>query len=108
MSRDKFLAIFLLIAIGVAIAWLFSGLPIEDAGIAIDWKQIWSATHGFRATFGESGLFNPPWVLPLIWPITAFPFPISWGLSVYATLAVLLSSVSRSIGKGYWIAGQYY
>lgn len=104
MSRDKFLAIFLLIAIGVAIAWLFSGLLIEDAGIAIDWKQIWRGTRGFQAQYGSTELRTPPWALPILWPLTLLPLPISWGLAVYATLVALLISVPRHEKRTHWIA----
>ena len=103
LSKDNLFAFLLFLIAGFAIIWLFSSLPFEDAGIAIDWKKFWLATHNFSATYGSSGLFNPPWILPLIWPITLFPFAISWGLSAYGTLIVLVSSIPKSSSKKYWI-----
>jgi hypothetical protein len=92
--------------IGVAATFMsqaLTRLPIDAAQIAIDWKKIWSATHGFSASFGSSGLFNPPWVLPLIWPFTVFSFEISWGLVAVGTLTVLIASVPRMKDTKNWV-----
>lgn len=86
-------------------AWAFSRLAISDSGLAIDWKQIWGATHKLRADYANSELRTPPWLLPLIWPLTSFELAPSWGLAAFATLSILVLSVPRRTGRGQWLLG---
>ena len=102
--RSVFPAILLIGIATTIMSQALARLPIDARQIAIDWKGIWSATHGFTANFGSSGLFNPPWVLPLIWPFTLFSFEISWGLAAIGTLTVLFVSVPKTENKKSWIA----
>jgi hypothetical protein len=81
----------------------FNNLPLGDSGVAIDWKQIWNATHGFTANYGNTELRNPPWILPLLWPITLFPLGVSWALASAATLIVLVFSVPRQNQKTWFL-----
>lgn len=104
--KAKNLAAIVLVAIAVLLlVWAFDRLPIEDSGLAIDWKQIWTATHGFEADYANTELRTPPWALPVIWVFTLFPLNISWGLAACATLAVLVISVPRQAGKRKWLLG---
>ena len=105
--RSVFPAILLIGAATAIMSQALARLPIDAGQIAIDWKQIWSATHGFTASFGASGLFNPPWVLPIIWPFTLFSFEVSWGLAAIGTLTVLFVSVSKTSNKSRWIAAVF-
>jgi hypothetical protein len=105
--RSVFPAILLIGIATTIMSQALAKLPIDATQIAIDWKQIWSATHGFTANFGSSGLFNPPWILPLIWPFTLFAFEISWGLAAIGTLTVLFVSVPKTGSKNRWIAAVF-
>ncbi len=83
----------------------FNQLPVENSGLAIDWKQIWRATHNFEANYGSTEFRTPPWVLPLLWPLTLFPLSASWGLAASLTLGVLVVSVPRQVQRKTWFVG---
>ena len=87
------------------VAWAFAQLPIEQRGYAIDWKQLWADTRLFTANYDGKGLFNPPWVLPLLWPLSALPLAFSWAVLGFATLNLLILSVPRQPGRISWLAG---
>jgi hypothetical protein len=87
------------------VAWAFAQLPIDQRGYAIDWKQLWADTRFFTANYDGKGLFNPPWVLPLLWPLSALPLAFSWAVLGFATLNLLMLSVPRQSGRGLWLAG---
>jgi hypothetical protein len=100
--------IFVLVLAGASlalVAWAFAQLPIEQRGYAIDWKQLWADTRLFTANYDGKGLFNPPWVLPLLWPLSALPLAFSWAALGFATLNLLMLSVPRQPGRGRWLAG---
>ncbi len=98
-------AVFLILVAAVLLVFGFSLLPIEDSGMAIDWKQFWTATHWFQSNYSSTGLRVPPWTLPVIWVFTIFPLNVSWGLAACATLAVLVASVPSEVGKKRWLIG---
>lgn len=87
------------------LVFAFNALPIEDSRLAIDWKQIWSATHNFEANYGSTELRSPPWILPLLWPITLFPLSVSWALAAGVTLTVLIFSAPRQTQQRMWFVG---
>ena len=103
--RQRAFAVVLLLIIGSFFAWGFSHLPLQDARLAIDWKVLWSATHGFQATYGGGDIISPPWVLPLLWPLTSLPLAYGWGVLAFITVLVLLLSVPRTRQKSRWLAG---
>jgi len=103
--KTKNLAV-VLVAIAIfLLVWAFSRLPIEDSGLAIDWKQIWTATHGLQANYAATELRTPPWALPVMWLFTLFPLNVSWGLAACATLVVLVLSVPRAASRRKWLLG---
>jgi hypothetical protein len=102
---QKLTALVLLAIAALLFVWAFAHLPWQDSGFAIDWKQIWQATHGLRADYAHTELRTPPWVLPVLWIFTSFPLSVSWALAACATLAVLVFSVPRSAGKRMWQLG---
>ncbi len=100
----EWLAVLLLAIALLIVIWAFSDFPIEQSNFAIDWKQIWEATHNFQAQYGSTELRTPPWALPFIWPLTLFNLSTSWALASFATISVLVISVPRSAEKRKWIA----
>lgn len=105
MKTKYILAVFLILVAAILLAFGLSLLPVEDSGMAIDWKQFWTATHSFQSNYSSTGLRVPPWTLPLIWVFTIFPFNVSWGLAACATLALLVASVPSAVGKKRWLIG---
>lgn len=104
VKSRSLLAVVLLLAAAAMLVIVFNSLPIENAALAIDWKQIWVGTHAFSANYGTTELRTPPWALPVIWPLTMLPLGISWGLAAAATLAVLVLAVPRQETRG-WLMG---
>lgn len=107
MRTKNLLVVVLLLAAGLLFVWSFSHLPTEDSRLAIDWKQIWQGTHGFRVEYTVTELRTPPWLLPLIWPFTLLPLGLSWGLAAFVTLIVLIISVPRDAGTKKWLLGLF-
>lgn len=91
--RSRLAAALLLAAAAALFVLAFSRLPIQNGGLAIDWKQIWAGTHGLVAHYGATELRTPPWALPAVWPLTLLPLAPSWALAACATLAVLALAV---------------
>jgi hypothetical protein len=98
-------AIAVFVAAAVLFVQGFGRLPLENAGLAIDWKQFWGATHGFQAHYANSGVYSPPWILPVLWPLSFLPLAWGWGLLAFATLIVLLLSVPRHEQRWRWAGG---
>ncbi|MDA1329497.1 MAG: hypothetical protein O3B43_00285 [Chloroflexi bacterium] len=101
-NRKSLLAILLLAAVTASFAWGFAHLPLENSGVAIDWKQIWGATHGLQANYITTELRTPPWAVPLLWPLTIFTLGTSLGLAAFATVSVLVHSIPKTRNKPLW------
>jgi hypothetical protein len=99
------IALALLLVAGSLLVWAFGRLPIQDSGLAIDWKVFWEASRNLRADYSGGLFFSPPWVFPLLWPFSLFPLGVSWGLAACVALAVLIVSVPREFGKRSWLLG---
>src|SRR3990172_11861025 len=72
-----------------------------------DLFQIWSGTHGLRIDYGSLQMFNPPWALVFLWPITLFPFRISWSLYAATAFLLFVASVPRTGNKYLWAASVF-
>jgi hypothetical protein len=106
VNKKSVLFAALALLLGAALfAWVLSFLPIQEAGLGIDWRVFWEATHGLRADYSSGLLFSPPWILPLLWPLTLFPFVTSWALAAFALLVTLILSVPAQRSRPRWAIG---
>jgi len=71
-------------------------------GFILDWEMYWKATHNFSINYEGVRIFNPPWTLALLWPITIWPFAVSGGFFVFSTLVTLALSVPRKSNLFKW------
>ena len=46
-------------------------------------------------------LYNPPWVLTLLWPSTIWCFHLSWVLAVFATLITVAVSIPNELDRSW-------
>lgn len=90
---------------GLLFLWVFSLLPIDQPADAVDWKVFYQSTHSFQIDYPGQRVFNPPWLLPLLWPLTLWPLVISRGLAALATVTVFVLSVPRNSKRAVWISG---
>ena len=95
------LLIFFLLA--VIFVWAFSLFPVDKPDQALDWKNFYLSTHGFRID-PDHRVFNPPWTLALLWPFTAWSLPVSRGLAAFVTLIVFVLCVPRNKSNLLWLA----
>ncbi len=96
-------AVAILFSAGVFIAF-FQLIPIDSAGIAIDWKKIWPQIAGGTVQYGAGLLMNPPWAALLVSPLGLLTLQTSWGLLAFLTTLVLVISVPRIRNKRlYWL-----
>lgn len=70
----------------------FETLPIENTGLAIDWKGIWVGISDGRPSY-QTGLRVPPWGAILLLPFGLLSMRVSWGLVTLATIAALVACV---------------
>lgn len=92
----------LVVLVGVLFVLAFTLLPDNHPEQAIDWKLFHRSTTGFQIEYKGNRMYNPPWSLALLWPVTFFPLDISRGLWTLITLAVFFICVPRSNNK-LWI-----
>ncbi len=70
----------------------FDTLPIENTGLAIDWRGIWAGVRDGRPSY-QTGLRVPPWGAILLLPLGLLSMRASWGLVTLATVAALVACV---------------
>lgn len=77
----------------VAVNWL----PLDDAAYGYDWRNYyWLALHrGWPSYQVQEGLFIPPWIMLLIWPLGALPFKASWAALTFLALGGLIWCLPR-------------
>lgn len=92
--NDKLLGGLLLILLAVLFIGGFERLGNQHPELAVDWKMFWQATQGFQINY-IPWIFNPPWSLALLWPISSLPLYQSWGLLVFVTLLVVVALMPR-------------
>lgn len=83
-------------------AWMFAQLGEQMPHLAIEWKMFWQATHGLRIEYIQ-WVFNPPWSLVLLWPLSLFSLHHSWGLLIFVTLLSLAALIPRPLGRATWL-----
>lgn len=83
-----------------------SQLDLEDSRLAFDWKIYWNAFQGDEVRY-KDGMFNPPWSVAFILPLTFLSLSASLGLMMFFTLAVLLLSVPRHRNSGRYFAALF-
>jgi hypothetical protein len=94
----------LLAAVGLLL-YFFQQFPIEGTSLAIDWKGLWAGLRADPPLYGNAtGLRIAPWDVLLVKPLGWLPFRASWGMLTLLTLAVLVASVPRNLGKKrFWL-----
>ena len=91
--RDKrqVALVFILLAIVLCLTlWVFDRIPIENSGLAVDWRGIWAGLRAGRPSY-QTGLRVPPWGVILLLPFGFLSMRASWGLVTLATLAALVA-----------------
>lgn len=88
LRRMGFAAVILLLA--TIFIWFFS-LELGVPGFALDWQMFWAATHEFDIDYSVGWIFNPPWALALLWPISLFSLETSLGLACLVVTWLVLS-----------------
>ncbi len=88
--------------LAVLFIWAFSLFPVDKPDQALDWKNFYQSTHGFRID-PDHRVFNPPWILALLWPFTAWSLSISRGLAAFVTLIVFVLCVPRNKSNLLWL-----
>lgn len=96
--KSNLIAATLLPAAAAAFVLAFVNLPVHQDALAIDWKVFWAATHGFQVDYAGQLAFSPPWALVLLWPLTALPLNVGWGLWAFLLLVVLGFAARRGSG----------
>jgi hypothetical protein len=76
--------------------WYFGNVGPSQLGYARDWQMFWQATSGLRVDYSQGWIFNPPWTLAFLWPLTWAPVYQSWGLMIFATCILLALATPRS------------
>ncbi len=59
--------------------------------------MFWQATHNFQLSYIK-WVFNPPWALVLLWPISGLPLYSSWGLLVCITVLAAAALIPHRLG----------
>jgi hypothetical protein len=91
-------------AAALLFVWFAMQVPIENTGLAFDWKIIWQAIRGGQVRWGE-GMYTPPWAVVFVMPLGFLPMRAGWGLIIFLTASVLVASVPRGRSRsGYWLA----
>lgn len=102
-SPRVWLAVGALLAAATLFVFAFSTLPLDNSGLAIDWKVFWHATHAFQLDYSSQLVFTPPWGLAMLWPLSWMPLATSWGLVALITLFTLaLAAVRHSERRSLW------
>ena len=96
VKADQLALVGLIILASALIVWVFSMQPLDQPGQAVDWKLFHQATHGFQINYADNRVYNPPWVLALLWPFTVWPLELSRGVWAFATLAAFIVCVPRN------------
>ena len=102
MKANQLAFVFLITLACILIVWAFSTLPLDQPGQAVDWKVFYQSTHQFQISYPGNRVYNPPWVLVLLWPLTILSLPMSRGLAALVTLAVFFISVPRINDRVKW------
>ncbi len=93
MKNERVGVLILILIVSGLIFLIFSNLPNDQTGQAIDWKVFYNSTHGFKIDYPGNRVYSPPWVLALLWPFTIWSLPVSRGLAAAVTVAVFILSV---------------
>ncbi|MFW5772768.1 MAG: glycosyltransferase 87 family protein, partial [Phototrophicaceae bacterium] len=103
LFRYGFLALALLLT-GTVFVLFFRSLPIEGTSLGID-RIFWAFDGGDIFYQGHDGLRNPPWSVLILIPTGFMDDRTAWGLLVFFTLAVQITSVPHTAHRWrYWLA----
>ena len=90
-----------LLLVAGAFIYAASQIKIEDSNLAYDWKIIWQSIRNGNIQYGD-GLYNPPWGLLFILPLSFLPLQTGWGIWIFLTMAVLVFSVPTDPKYPFW------
>lgn len=101
MNKQYMLVGILLTVLAAASVFVFDQLGQQLPNLAVDWHMFWRATHVFQINYIK-WIFNPPWTLVFLWPISSLSVHQSWGLLVFITVLSIASLLPRQYGLGWW------
>lgn len=85
-----------------AFMWHFGNVGPSQFGYARDWQMFWQATSGLRIDYSQGWIFNPPWALAFLWPLTLPPVYQGWGLMIFVTCILLALATPRAGSLRRW------
>lgn len=93
-KRQVVLSVILLAALVYLTLVIFDRIPIENSGLAVDWRGIWASVRNGRVSY-QTGLRVPPWGVILLLPFGFLSMRASWGLISLASAGALVASLPQ-------------